>query len=211
MNARLLRKKLQIDSKKLTELIEDGLPWHGELRSKQFDEYEVIHWLLLNGKAEPKEHIVTTAAELSRVIGVSKQQISVWQQREGFPGCKGYFNVEEIEEWIATSKRKVGRPRKDGNDEANGSPTIQDQLRQVRLEKELGGLIHVAEVKREFARTNSYAVVELHSLAAKIEARLPSGLPHDVLHSIREAVASTVDEACKIMAELISNGEDDEY
>jgi hypothetical protein len=201
MNAKTVCETLEVSRAKLNEWIAEGLPWSGKDRNKQFDEPELVSWLLSNGKAE-LGNFTTVAAEAARELGVSPPQFSRWTKKPGFPGWKGYYPIDEIRDWRAQCPGP-GRPRSAAKIAPTGQVDYAEELRRLRVEKALERLIDVRDVNRETLRAQQISTEHLGKLSATIEARLPSGLPASVVNIILSTTKNTVDAALGIISEML--------
>lgn len=212
MDSEEVREQLGIGRERLTSLIDRGMPWHGDPGAKQFDEREVKIWLIEQGLAEPTRRIVKTQRAIADHFGRDLSTIRNWKRDPDFPKlASGHYDLDAVEEWLRRRDERNGRKKESqAHHVVTGeeSLSIQDQIRKLKLEKELGQLVSLDEVKREMVRTHNYAVSELHNVAAKVESRLPGDLRPEVISMIREAIVSSVDEAIAIINEMIeSNSE----
>jgi hypothetical protein len=209
MNSDLLCEALEITKQQLDDLVKAGLPWSGTAGKKQFDNDEVVRWLIENDLAELKTPgVFKTAEEVASSLGVKKAMVYAWMSQPGFPGQPGYMPIREIQDWVLARQEEGGGDTKEGKDSEKLS--ISDELKLLKLNQAREELISLEEVEREMVREHNYVVSELHTLAAKIESRLPSGLSKEVISMIRQEVSDSVDDAIMTIRDLIGSDGDDE-
>jgi len=211
MDSNEVSEQLGISRARLGNLIDQGLPWHGDPAAKQFDEREVKIWLLENKVAEPTRRIVKSVRAVADHFGKDLSTIKRWKRDPDFPKLEnGSYDLDAIDDWLERRAERTGRKQKGKESEAHhvvagGELSIQDQIRKLKLDKEMGQLVSVDEVEREMMRTQSFAVSELHNIPAKVESRLPGDLRPEVISMIREAIVTSVDEAIAIINEMIES------
>lgn len=207
MNAKHLCTSLGITEDTLETLIADGLPWSGTEARKKFDNDEVVAWLVENDLAEPRDpNICKTAEEVAEALGVAPNSIGYWQKSPDFPWKQGYFPIDKIKDWLIAREAKKEEAKKESGP---AELSVQDQIRQAKLEKFRGELVRVDEVSREHEKQVSLAVSELHTIAARFEAKMPASTPPELMRLAREAIQSSVDEAIKTVREkILADAED---
>lgn len=205
--------QLGIGRERLGSLVARGMPWHGDPAAKQFDEREIKIWLIEQGIAEPARRLVKTQRAVADHFGKNVTTVRNWVRDPDFPKTEGgHYDLDLVEEWLRRRDERNGRKSKDTEAHhivaGEESLSIQDQIRKLKLDKELGQLVSVEEVEREMMRTQAFAVSELHNIPAKVESRLPGDLRPEVISMIREAIVTSVDEAIAIINEMIESHEE---
>ena len=185
-----------------------------------FDEFGVASFpvprhAFVNGKATIDTSKVTrTATDAAHRLGISRQTLHTWAKVDGFPGRPGFYPIQEIVEWDATRNKRVNQYATQEDDKKESSSdrelSIKEQRDLLKLQKERGELVEVAEVCRDIQRAYAYAVSELNLIAPKVESKLPADLDQGLVRVIRDMINQTVNEVRTIIADHEFNYRDDE-
>lgn len=214
--AELLKQLPDVSRSRLRKWIDQGLPHTRNGRRLEYDEAQVIAWLVDNGHANappidesPPEQILRTRAELGRHFGVTTRTISEWQDKPGFPGRPGtagkrdgFYPVNQIRKWLEENDlRTTGG---DGTSEL-GQALQREKLRSLKLKNDAveGTLVDLESVRRLVVHANSLAARELYKLPPTIIQQLPAGLDEVIIQEVRRRALQTIDNACEILAGLM--------
>lgn len=215
-----LREQLGITTRKLSQLVRDGMPHTMDGRRKMFDEDAVVQWLLDTGRAEIKEdppasRIARTRAECGQHFGVSVDSVAKWHHDPTFPGRPGnrgqrdgYYPLEEIEQWLAA------RPGGAGGADPLG---LRQQLLAVRLRREqrqdaveAGEVASLDAIVSSLTRQIHTAKKVLESLPDRAARELPADLPAAVRSAVICRWRDGVYEAEQILSEVLADEDRDD-
>ncbi len=199
-------RKFDCDEIELEAFIGEGMPWRGERSDPEFDESEVATWLYTSGRATiDATKIAQTATDAAQRLGISRQTLHTWAKIDGFPGRPGFYPIQEIVKWDAARNKRVNQYANQEDVEEKSSPNrelnIKEQRDLLKLQRERGELVEVAEVCRDIRRSYAYAVSELNLIAPKVESKLPADLDQELVRIIRDTIRQTVDEVRTIIAD----------
>jgi phage terminase Nu1 subunit (DNA packaging protein) len=202
-----LRDKLQIDRKRLDELVRLGMPARGKGASRTFDSREVADWLVANGYASPpppRSRMLRTMGQVASHFGVSERAVALWLQQgmPGKPGPRGkqdgYFPIEEISSWLAARKLNGA-----GSAERERLIKIKRKREELKLGEESGSLLPVETVGRAFLRAIHEARAQLDQLPAAIIKLLPREITGETRDRIRRKIRHSLDHAYGTLADAL--------
>lgn len=196
-----LAEKLGTTEARLDKLVAEGLPCEVVDGERQFSPGVVAEWLVDNGYAI-QQRVVETRAEVARHFHVSTRTIGYWSS-EGMPGKPGAFNLDEIEEW--RQKKQGGEPRGVANDERSKMLAVDRQLKELKLQQQLGLVAPVAPWFRRLERRINEAKAILGQLPEMVVAvAVEEGLSPEAAGRMRRRVAEVLDRTYGAIADAAS-------
>ena len=194
----------------------------------------------LDDEDEPdraQQPILGTRAELARRIGTSTRVVANWLEMKGFPGragksgsgpaSRGFFPLWDIATWLyhhPTLRLEVpedllpyvAMPVEAG-DSDEPKRNSRDRLTLARAQKaemELanlkGELIEVDRVRRFYSRQVAGAATIAKAIPSQVVSLLPSDLDDDLVRTIQEKVADSINSMMQMLAELNEGDQDDD-
>lgn len=202
--------------------IAGGLPYQDTAEGPQFDEQEVMYWLVDRGFADvDREKVVVTIDELCEKLGINFRTAKRWMATPGFPGELNYYPIEEIAEWAASlGLLEVGRkeaeppiplqsvyPPQASKETKQGGVTAANRLQSLReekmaleLEAQRGDLISPEEITAEVVRLSNNIRAQVDLIPSIIESRLPG----EVSKELRSVIRKTAEDVIREVEDLIS-------
>lgn len=210
---------LGVTPQKIGAWVRRGLPTEGRNGSYQFAPDRVERWLIKAGIAERQEEdelpkILRTRKECGNHFGVHPDTVSDWHATPGFPGRAassagnardGYYPISEIEQWLANR-----RGAKSGAVEEERAKllAVQRQERELRLAKQRGELISVAEVATFMARVVTQAGAMIDEIPDRVMAQIPGRVKNRP--AIRRDLVGLTKDLRALMQELAEGDQDEQ-
>lgn len=211
--------------------ISQGLPFQETSEGPQFDEQEVMYWLVDKGFADvDREKVVVTIDELCEKLGINFRTAKRWMATPGFPGELNYYPIEEIAQWASSlglldAGRKEAEPpiplqsvyASENSPEAKpGGVTAVNRLQALReekmaleLEAQRGDLISPEEITEEVVRLSNNIRAQVDLIPSIIESRLPGEVSKELRAMIRKTAEDVIREVEDLISEMANVGPSD--
>jgi hypothetical protein len=154
----------------------------------------------------------TTQSAAAKALGIDRRTLIEWAQRPGFPDTSKGWDADDIRQWANGFGLGQQRRPKDDKDELYRvhlrRETAAAEREELKLQRELGRILDVDDVRRLLERVVNTTKAVLQSLPDRLEQNLSALIDPTTKTRHREAITEVLRDSFAMIEQLLKGDED---